>query len=125
MLIILLCTISMSICAADHLPFSAPMAMPYSSMASANQSSYMTTGSKYTPAVHEVGASSPVAHAPGKRRNGFGDIVVDDGTGTTVADNDPANTQFSPLGNALIPLLIMAFIYAIVLYRRKTKVSDL
>ena len=122
-IIILLCTVSMSICAADYLPFSAPMPMPFSTMTSVCQSSYMRTGSKYTPSVHEIDASSPIAYAPGRPRKLGGPGTID--PGTVSGDYDPQNTQFSPIGDAVIPLLIMALIYMIVAYRRKTKVTDL
>jgi len=96
-------------------------------MCSVNKTALMSSGSTYSSSVSPVGSSNPYSSPPkGQRRSGgFGDITVDDGSGTTEADVNPQNTQFSPLGDALIPLLIMAFIYAIVLYRRKTKVSDL
>ena len=127
LLIILLCSISLSISAADYLPFSAPMPMPYSTMTSVNQSSYMTTGSKYKPSVHAIEASSPIAYAPGRpRRSGFNDIGTGQEVGSGGVDSyDPTNTQFSPVGSALIPLLIMALLYAVVLYRRKTKAVSL
>ena len=118
MIIILLCTVSISICAAD-LPSAYYMSTSSSAMTSVNQSSYMTTGSKYTSSVHEVGASSPVAHAPSKPRKTGGPGGTDDGS------YNPQPPQFGSIGGALIPLLIMVLIYAMVLYRRKSKESCL
>ena len=98
--VLVLCTISLSIVAADHLPFSASTSMPYSTMTSVNESTVMTTGSHYTPAVHAVGASSPaasaapIAHAPsGPRRSGFNDITTGEAVGSEGVDSyDPQNT---------------------------------
>ena len=113
-LICLLCVFSLGLYAADINPVTTPTA----AMQSVNNASYMNSGSTYTPMVYEVGSYSPSesnrSAVSGKRKAG--------GPGSTggKSDYDPNNPQFSPLGDALIPLLIMAFIYALrVLYKRK------
>ena len=89
---------------------------------------YMSTGSAYSSTVHEVGSYSPAAHAPGsgpRKAGGFNDIPVDDDdTEDPTGDGyDPTNPQL-PLGDALIPLLLMVMAYAIsiLLRRRKSRV---
>ena len=67
-----------------------------------------------------VYASSPMLGADGTATyNGYYTQVQAPGSGPRKVGPP------TPLGDALIPLLIMAIIYMIVAYRRKTKVSDL
>ena len=81
-------------------------------------STMMSSGSTYTPEVYPIGANSPSAAPSGPRRvSGLGT----DDSGYQGGNNP----QFSPIGDAVIPLLIMALTYMLVAYRRKTKVSDL
>ena len=89
---------------------------------------YMSTGSAYSSTVHEVGSYSPAAHAPGsgpRKAGGFNDIPVDDDeTDTPTGDGyDPSNPKL-PIGDALIPLLLMVMAYAtyLLLRRRKSRV---
>ena len=92
---------------------------PSTNMSSVNNSGYMTTGSAYSSSISDVGAYSPSAAPSGPRRAG--------GPGGSTGGEsgyDPANPQFSPIGDAVIPLLLMTFIYAlVVLYKRKRKFS--
>jgi len=105
-----LCTASQAVV---YTPFSstdaASVAMP-----SVNNSGYMYSGSTYSPTVYEVGAYSP-SKAAGPRKSPPGK----DDTGY-----DPTNPQFAPLGDALIPLLLMVMAYAtcLLLRRRKSRV---
>ena len=82
---------------------------------------YMSSGSTYSSAVFEIGSSSP-AHAPagsGPRKSGFNDITTGEATGE--GGYDPSNPTL-PLGDALIPLLLMVMAYAaFLLLRRRTR----
>ena len=89
---------------------------------------YMSTGSAYSSTVHEVGSYSPAAHAPGsgpRKAGGFNDIPVDnDDTEDPTGDGyDPTNPQL-PLGDALLPLMLMALVYMVIRVRRKRQVAD-
>ena len=82
----------------------------------------MSTGSTYAPVVHDVGAYSPTASGPLRAKaGGFDDITT--GEATPEGGYDPNNTQFSPLGDVLIPLLLFALAYgAWILTRRKKQI---
>ena len=112
---ILVCAFGAHVYAVDYIPFVQSSSVPTATMQSVNSSSFMTSGSAYSSDVYEIGSSGPMA-TPAIRKSA---------PGTDDTGYDPSNPQFSPLGNAAIPLLIMAIIYMIVAYRRKTKVSDL
>ena len=114
-IIVLLCLIGIQVYAAGYAPYDASAQSPVASMCSVNNISYMSSGSTYSPSVTEVGASDPTG-APGR-----GVRKAPPGTGGE-SGYDPQNPQFAPIGGAMIPLLIMAFLYAMVLYRRKAKV---
>ena len=81
---------------------------------------YMSTGSVYSSSVHEVGANSPVAHvsASGPRKAPPGEGV---GETTTETFDNP---QFSPIGDALLPLMLMALAYMVIRVRRKKRLSE-
>ena len=84
---------------------------------------YMSSGSTYSSAVFEIGSSSP-AHAPagsGPRKSGFNDITTGDPTGE--GGYDPSNPTL-PLGDALMPLMLMALAYMVIRVRRKRQVAD-
>ena len=81
-------------------------------------SSMQTSGSTYSPQVTAVGADAPATQSPVAAPNrgplkstGLPGVTEEMGTGQ-------GNT---PLGDALIPLTIMALIYALVVYFRKRK----
>jgi hypothetical protein len=99
--------------AADFEPFAA--SVPATSMQSVNNSSYMTSGSAYSGTVYTVGASelNNAPSRPGQIRRG--------GPGTDSSGYDPNNPQFSPIGDALIPLLLMVMVYATVLFLRRRR----
>jgi len=115
-LIILFCTLSIHIYAADYAPFAGgSAAVPVATMQSVNNSGYMTSGSSYTSTVYDVDSSSPSRAGARKAPPSI--------TPGTTADDDPSNTNYGTIGDAVIPLLIMVMIYAmyVLLYRRKTR----
>ena len=116
-IIILLCLIGIHVYAVDYVPYVAASTAPVASMQSVNSTSFMSSGSAYSSDVYEVGSFTPSAPAGNKVRKAP--------PGTDTSGHDPNNPQFSPIGDAIIPLLAMALIYLLVAYRRKTKVSDL
>ena len=72
------------------------------------------SGSAYSsnPTINEDGtADSPTASAPNRAKKGLGLPGAPD-TG-----DDPGNV---PVGDCALPLMVMAFIYLLVAYRRKT-----
>ena len=109
-----------SLCAALHAAEFEPFAAttPATTMQSVNNSSYMTSGSAYSGAVYTVGASEP-NNAPSRP----GQIRKAGGPGSTggTSDYDPNNPQFSPIGDALIPLILMVMAYATVLFLRRRR----
>ena len=118
-IVLLLCCISISLCAADYTPFGSNYSMPSAAMQSVNNAGYMSSGSTYSSTVHEVGSSSPNnSPSRGLRKAPPG------GTGT-VSDYDPTNPQL-PLGDAVLPLLLMAMGFAVYsaarAYRRRRRV---
>lgn len=120
LLAILFCSVGISVYAVDFTPVQTTT--PFASMQSVNNSSYMSTGSTYAPVVHDVGAYSPTASGPLRAKAGFDDITT--GEETEEGGYDPNNPQFSPLGDALIPLLLMVMAYAAytLLRRRRSRV---
>lgn len=108
---ILICSIGISAYAIDYTAMQ--ISTPAATMQSVNSSAYMSSGSKYTPEVYPVGASAPSA-AAGPRK-------APPGGGGGASGYDPSNPQFSPIGDALIPLFLMVMAYAtsILLRRRK------
>lgn len=102
LLIFMMCSIGLY--AADYAPVSAPAA----SMQSVNNGAYMSTGSTYSSTVYAVGSYSPSAYAPaaGPRRA--------PGTPTSgESAYDPKNPQLAPVGDAMLPLCLMAIAYAV------------
>ncbi|MBR1425852.1 MAG: hypothetical protein IJ581_00205 [Paludibacteraceae bacterium] len=97
----ILCIISMGLCAADFTPATTPS----TTMQSVNNASYMSSGSTYTSNVYEVGAYSPAAHAPARAPRKTP-------PGTDNSGYDPNNPQFAPIGDAVLPLLLMAVLFA-------------
>lgn len=117
-LAILFCTIGISVYAVDFTPMQATA--PSASMQSVNNGSFMSAGSSYAPVVHDVGAYSPMASGPLRAKaGGFDDITT--GEATPEGGYDPNNTQFSPIGDALIPLLLMGMAYATYIFLRRRK----
>lgn len=94
---------SLSLSAADY----APVSVPAASMQSVNTAPYMSSGSAYRSTVYAVGSYSPSGQAPaaGPRRA--------PGSPTGESTYDPANPQLAPIGDALLPLLLLAAAYAV------------
>ena len=96
-------------------------AVPPSVTFRSTSGAYMSTGSAYSSTVHEVGSYSPAAHAYGSRprKSGFNDIT----TGGESTDYDPNNPNL-PLGDAILPLMLMALAYMVIRVRRKKRLSE-
>ena len=115
MLTIFLCAIGISVYAVEYAPFASDWP-PSAAMQSVNNTGYMTVGSSYSSDVYAVGSYSPSsAPAAGPRK------APPTITPGTESDYDPANPQFSPIGDALLPLLIMALAFTGLTYLRKSK----
>lgn len=91
------------------------MGQPSVSMQSVNNMSYMSAGSAYSSDVFDVGSSAPSSAAPHK---------APPGSGGGTSGYDPANPQFAPVGDAVLPLLLMALTYLLVRVRRKRQTTD-
>lgn len=77
-------------------------------------STMTSSGSTYTSEVYAVGAYSPsAAPANGPRK-------APPSTGGE-SGYDPNNPQFSPLGDAVLPLMIMAILFAGITYLRNKR----
>lgn len=113
---IFLCAIGISVYAVDYAPFASSV-LPSAAMQSVNNSGYMTVGSSYSSDVYAVGSYSP-SHAPA-----VGPRKAPPGTGGE-STYDPNNPQFSPIGDAVLPLLLMALAYMVIRVRRKRQVAD-
>jgi len=106
-----LCTVSYAV---EYAPFATSAITPAATMQSVNNSGYMSSGSTYAPTVYDVGSSAP-------SRAGARKAPPSVTPGTEVTDDyDPTNPQFAPLGNPVIPLLLIAAAYAaLICLRRK------
>ena len=114
--VIFLCAIGFTVYAADYPPFASEVP-PSASIQSVNSISYMSSGSAYSSAVYDVGSYSPMQNtASGPRK-------APPGTGGE-SGYDPSNPQFSPLGDAVLPLLLMALAFAAYIAIRKKKRKD-
>ena len=113
---IFLCTIGISVYAVDYAPFAASVP-PSAAMQSVNNTDYMTVGSSYSSDVYAVGSYSP-SHAPA-----VGPRKAPPGTGGE-STYDPNNPQFSPIGDALLPLMLLALAYMVIRVRRKKRLSE-
>lgn len=115
LLAILVCTIGIAVYASDYTPFAADM-QPSITMQSVNTSGYMVSGSMYSPNVYEVGSTSPTSSSPGSPIR-----KAPPGTGGE-SGYDPNNPQFAPIGDAVVPMLLMALALAGLIYLRRKKV---
>ena len=113
---IFLCAIGISVYAVDYAPFASSLP-PSAAMQSVNNTDFMTVGSSYSSDVYAVGSYSP-SHAPA-----VGPRKAPPGTGGE-STYDPNNPQFSPIGDALLPLLIMALAFTGLTYLRKSKIKN-
>lgn len=115
MLAIFLCAIGISVYAVEYAPFASSVP-PSAAMQSVNNTDYMTVGSSYSSDVYAVGSYSP-SHAPA-----VGPRKAPPGTGGG-STYDPNNPQFSPIGDALLPLLFMALAFMGLIYIRRRKIA--
>lgn len=113
---IFLCAIGISVYAVDYAPFASSVP-PSAAMQSVNNTDYMTVGSSYSSDVYAVGSYSP-SHAPA-----VGPRKAPPGTGGE-STYDPNNPQFSPIGDAVLPLLIMALAFTAIRAHRKKRLSE-
>jgi len=98
---------------AQYTPGASSSGLPATTMQSVNNAGYMSAGSSYSSAIYEVGSSAPAAAPVRKAPPGHGGE----------SGYDPTNPQFAPVGDALLPLLLMALAFAGVIYRRKSKIT--
>ena len=104
--------------AVNFTPFVEPANVPLAKMQSVNNASFMSSGSTHasTISIYEVESSTPEATGCSIRK-------APPGTGGE-SGYDPNNPQFSPLGDAVLPLLALAILYAAFLFlhfrRRQT-----
>ncbi len=112
---IFLCAIGISVYAVEYAPFAYDLP-PSAAMQSVNNTDFMTVGSSYSSDVYAVGSYSPSsAPAVGPRK-------APPGTGGE-STYDPNNPQFSPIGDALLPLLFMALAFMGLIYIRRRKIA--
>ena len=76
-------------------------------------SSMQTSGSTYTPQVTAVGAEAPAAQSP------VG--VAPSGPRKMPDLPKPEGQDNTPIGDAVLPLTLMALVYALVVYFRRRK----
>lgn len=115
LIIILFCALGIQLYAVEYTPFAAPTMAPAAAMHSVNNTTHMASGSAYTPTVYAVGSSAP-SHGPRKAPPSV--------TPGTTADVDPANTNYGPVGDALIPLMLMALAFVGYTYLRRRKQTN-
>ncbi len=115
MITILICSLAINLFAVNFIPFVEPANVPLTEMQSVNNASFMSSGSTHASTIYEVESSTPEATGRSIRKAPPG---KDDGT------HDPNNPQFSPIGDAVLPLLALAILYAAFLFlhfrRRQT-----
>ena len=105
MITILICSLAINLFAVNFTPFVEPANVPLAEMQSVNNASFMSSGS--TISIYEVESSTPEATGRYIRKAPPG---KDDGT------HDPNNPQFAPIGDAVLPLLALAILYAAFLF---------
>ena len=107
MITILICSLAINLFAVNFIPFVEPANVPLAEMQSVNNASFMSSGSTHASTIYEVKSSTPEATGRYIRKAPPG---KDDGT------HDPNNPQFSPIGDAVLPLLALAILYAAFLF---------
>lgn len=107
MITILICSLAINLFAVNFIPFVEPANVPLAEMQSVNNASFMSSGSTHASTIYEVESSTPEATGRYIRKAPPG---KDDGK------HDPNNPQFSPLGDAVLPLLALAILYAAFLF---------
>lgn len=113
-LAILILMIGIKAYAVDYTIGASQATAPSVTMQSVNNSAYLSTGSDYSSNVYDVGQSAPARAGVRKAPPGGGGA----------SGYDPSNPQFSPLGDALLPLMLMALAYMVIRVRRKRQVAD-
>ena len=88
-------------------------------MRSVNSTSFMSSGSRYCSLANEIGSGVASGSRRGPRLAPPG---INNDNPTIVEDNFN-NPQYGPVGDALIPLLLMAVLYTFVRRLRRRKVS--
>jgi hypothetical protein len=107
MITILICSLAINLFAVNFIPFVEPANVPLAEMQSVNNASFMSSGSTHASTIYEVESSTPEATGRYIRKAPPG---KDDGT------HDPNNPQFAPIGDAVLPLLALAILYAAFLF---------
>ena len=107
MITILICSLAINLFAVNFIPFVEPANVPLAEMQSVNNASFMSSGSTHASTIYEVKSSTPEATGRSIRKAPPG---KDDGT------HDPNNPQFAPIGDAVLPLLALAILYAAFLF---------
>lgn len=107
MITILICSLAINLFAVNFTPFVEPANVPLAEMQSVNNASFMSSGSTHASTIYEVKPSTPEATGRYIRKAPPG---KDDGT------HDPNNPQFAPIGDAVLPLLALAILYAAFLF---------
>ena len=117
MITILICSLAINLFAVNFTPFVEPANVPLAEMQSVNNASFMSSGSTHASTIYEVESSTPEATGRSIRK-------APPGGGGGASDYDPTNPQFSPIGDAVLPLLALAILYAAFLFlhfrRRQT-----
>ena len=110
MITILICSLAINLFAVNFIPFVEPANVPLAEMQSVNNASFMSSGSTHasTISIYEVESSTPEATGRSIRK-------APPGTGGE-SGYDPNNPQFSPIGDAVLPLLALAILYAAFLF---------
>ncbi len=115
-LAIIASALCISLYAVEYSPIIPHTQAPMMDMRSVNNSAYMSSGSTYSPAVYEVGACNVGTTSPAMGPREAPPVI-----GGGESDYDPANPQFAPLNDALIPLLLLALGYGIYCLCRKRR----
>lgn len=110
MITILICSLAINLFAVNFIPFVEPANVPLAEMQSVNNVSFMSSGSTYSSDIYDIDASAPSSYRHSVRKSGL------PGTGGESTGYDPNNPQFSPIGDAVLPLLALAILYAAFLF---------
>ena len=110
---ILILMIGIKAYAVDYTIGASQATAPSVTMQSVNNSAYLSTGSNYSSNVYDVGQSAPARAGVRKAPPGGGGA----------SDYDPNNPPFSPIGDALFPLLLFALAYGAWILTRRKKID--
>lgn len=113
MITILICSLAINLFAVNFIPFVEPANVPLAKMESVNNVSFMSSGSTYSSDIYDIDASAPSSNSRSVRKAGGPGTPSGEST-----DYDPNNPQFSPIGDAVLPLLALAILYAAFLFLR-------